>query len=93
MQSNAIFVGDANLREEEWTSAIDRIDIKDVWQELGADPKTRWTWRGLRSKARFDRAWISSDLEATSFSLLGNLPTGSLLPSDHIGISISVITD
>ncbi|MCA9566760.1 MAG: endonuclease/exonuclease/phosphatase family protein [Myxococcales bacterium] len=83
----ALFGGDTNLRQAEWSTVEVPATVRDAWELAGSAPSTAATW----GKARYDRVWLKG-LTATSFSLLGDRPldaTGDR-PSDHLGVRVTV---
>lgn len=96
MERSAIFAGDTNLREAEWSGLVDgnapgragHLPVKDAWVETGRPANHRFTWIAKDRKARFDRVFYSPDLAAETFETIGVHPVTELgeLPSDHLGL-------
>lgn len=92
LESRSLFAGDTNLRDREWVEVKERVDVRDAWTEGGEQPDARFTWASGPRKARFDRAWLSSDLELLDFELIGDAEVTGLgvPPSDHRGLRFRV---
>jgi endonuclease/exonuclease/phosphatase family metal-dependent hydrolase len=87
-----VFGGDANLRKAEWLSVRDELPMTDAWETLGEPAATRVTWKRDDYKARFDRLWLGSRLEAKRIQPVGttNVPGTGGPPSDHIGLLLDI---
>jgi tyrosyl-DNA phosphodiesterase 2 len=88
----AVFAGDTNLRDAEWRRAREGLALVDAWEAAGSDPSARFTWIGGHRKARFDRVWVTPDVEVRRFELVGDRPVapGGAPPSDHLGVRVRV---
>jgi endonuclease/exonuclease/phosphatase family metal-dependent hydrolase len=87
-----VFGGDANLRKAEWLTVKDELPMTDAWETLGEPAATRATWKRDDYKARFDRMWLGSRLEAKRIQPVGttNVPGTGGPPSDHIGLLLDL---
>ena len=59
----AVFLGDTNLREREWTAVRDELQLVDVFALAGSPSQHAATWwpprdRGAPRGYRFDRIWV-----------------------------------
>lgn len=83
----ALFAGDTNLRDSE---VGDLGGITDAWEAVGRPNAHRWTWKGRRAKARYDRAYVAG-MGIRGFKTFGGEPIGTGAPaSDHLGIEVVV---
>lgn len=65
----AVFAGDTNLRETEWSSLAKSVAFRDAFVEAGSPPSAQVTWRPEDGERgfRFDRIWLSGALEVREF--------------------------
>jgi endonuclease/exonuclease/phosphatase (EEP) superfamily protein YafD len=83
----AIFAGDTNLRDAEWSVVEGELaerGVRDAFLELGSPPAARATWRpesDPRRGFRFDRVWLRGAITPRELSLR-DLPRAS----DHAGV-------
>jgi endonuclease/exonuclease/phosphatase family metal-dependent hydrolase len=93
--SHTIFCGDTNMKESEKCDLPE--NIADAWdkttKEIGKYTyySNRY-WDGNR-KQRYDRIWLTNDIELDSFGLLGDKPLRGLRNkwiSDHDGLYVSL---
>lgn len=74
MKARAIFAGDTNLREREWAKLAPALGIDDAWERAGSPDQHRFTWFADERRARFDRVWVTPDIDVTGFRAIGTMP-------------------
>lgn len=88
----AVFGGDTNLRDEEWSQIVDSANgVLDAWEAGGAPESARYTWQYKSRRARFDRVWLSDMFRVEDFGVIGKI-SGALPPSDHLGLRVKIAT-
>ncbi|KAL5270003.1 hypothetical protein ACHWQZ_G003474 [Mnemiopsis leidyi] len=95
----SIFGGDMNVRDFEISRIKNIPNFEDVWESVGREPSTRYTWdtaansntgAPYKSKLRFDRIYLrkSTECKPTNLELVGKtkLCSCDMYPSDHWGL-------
>ncbi len=82
----AFFLGDTNLRSDEWRALKAELSLRDAFEELGSPAAARATWRSESGAAfRFDRVWLAGSITPQRMRL-----RTARAGSDHAGVEVEL---